>query len=87
MLCYEFMGLVLMPMYFNILQCILIDILVVKNPPQCRRCGDLGLIPGSGRPPWRRKQQLTPVILPGKFHGQGSLVNSPWCHKELDTNE
>ena len=27
-----------------------------------------------------------PVLLPGKFHGQRSLVGySPWCHKELDT--
>ena len=24
--------------------------------------------------PWRRKWQLTPVFLPGEFHGQGSLV-------------
>ena len=27
---------------------------------------------------------LTPVFLPGEFHGQGSLeVYSPWGHKEL----
>ena len=31
--------------------------------------GDPGSIPGSGRCPWRRKWQLTPVLLPGKFHG------------------
>ena len=31
-------------------------------------------IPGLGRPPWRRKWQPTPVFLPGKFHGQGSLM-------------
>ena len=24
--------------------------------------------------PWRRKWQPTPVLLPGKFHGQRSLV-------------
>ena len=24
--------------------------------------------------PWRRKWQSTPVLLPGKFHGQRSLV-------------
>ena len=30
--------------------------------------------------PWSRKQQLTPVFLPGKFHGQRSLMwCSPWC--------
>ena len=36
--------------------------------------GDLGLIPGSGRFPWRRKWQPTPVFLPRKFHGQRNLV-------------
>ena len=36
----------------------------------------------------RRKWQPTPVLLPGKFHGLGSLVGySPWGHKELDTTE
>ena len=50
--------------------------------------GDLDLIPGSGRFPWRRKWQPTPVLLPGKFHGQRSLVgSSPWGHKESDTTE
>ena len=29
-----------------------------------------GSIPGSGRAPWRRKWQPTPVFLPGKSHGQ-----------------
>ena len=30
----------------------------------------------------------TPVIWPGKFHGQGSLVGyNPWCRKELDVTE
>ena len=38
--------------------------------------------------PWRRKWQPTPVFLPGKFHGQQSLVGySPWGHQELDTTE
>ena len=32
--------------------------------------GDMGLIPGSGRFPWRRAWQLTPVFLPGESHGQ-----------------
>ena len=37
---------------------------------------------------WRRKWQSTPVLLPGKSHGQRSLVGySPWGHKELDTTE
>ena len=38
--------------------------------------------------PWNRKQQPTPVFLPGKLHGQRSLAGySPWGHKELDTTE
>ena len=33
--------------------------------------------------PWRRKWQSTPVLLPGKSHGQRSLVGySPWGRKE-----
>ena len=48
--------------------------------------GDLGSIPGLGRFPWRRKWQSTPVLLPGKSHGQRSLLGySPWGHK--DTTE
>ena len=46
----------------------------------------LGLIPRSGRFPWRREWQPTPVFLPREFHGQRSLVGySPWGHKESDT--
>ena len=37
---------------------------------------------------WRRKWQPTPVSLPGKSHGQRSLVGcSPWGCKESDTTE
>ena len=37
---------------------------------------------------WRRQWHPTPVLLPGKSHGQRSLVGcSPWGHKELDTTE
>ena len=50
--------------------------------------GEPGSIPGSGRFPWRRKWQSTPVFLPGEAHGQRSLVGySPWAHKESDTTE
>ena len=39
-----------------------------------------------GKIPWSRKWQPTPVFLPGKFHGQKSLVGySPCSHRELDT--
>ena len=37
---------------------------------------------------WSRKWQPIPVFLPGKFHGQRSLVGySPWGHKESDPTE
>ena len=37
---------------------------------------------------WRRKWQPTPVLLPGEFHGRGSLVGcSLWGHEESDTTE
>ena len=37
---------------------------------------------------WRRKWQPTPVLLPGKSHGQRSLIGySPWGHKESDMTE
>ena len=48
----------------------------------------MGLIPGLGRFPWRRKWQPTAVFLPGKSLGQRSLAGySPLCHKESDTTE
>ena len=38
--------------------------------------------------PWRRKWQPIPVSLPGKSHGQRSLVGcSPWGCKESGTTE
>ena len=38
--------------------------------------------------PWGRKWLPTPVFLPGKSHGQRSLVGySPWGGKESDTTE
>jgi len=41
-----------------------------------------------GETPWKRKQQLTPAFLPGKFHGQRSLEGySQWDCKEVDTTE
>ena len=37
---------------------------------------------------WRRQWHLTPVLLPGKSHGQRSLVGySPWGCKESNTTE
>ena len=42
-------------------------------------------ITGSGRSPWRRAQQPTPVFLPGESYGQRNLVDySPQGRKESD---
>ena len=54
---------------------------MVKNPPA--NAGDMGLIPGFGKIPWRRKWQPTPVFLPEECHAQRSLAGySPWGCKE-----
>ena len=38
--------------------------------------------------PLEKERQSTPVLLPGKSHGQRSLVGySPWGHKESDMTE
>ena len=50
--------------------------------------GDSGLIPGSGRSPWRKKWQPISVFSSGESHEQRSLVSySPQCCKESDTAE
>ena len=37
---------------------------------------------------WRRQWHPTPVLLPGKSHGRGSLVGcSPWGRKQPDTTD
>ena len=51
----------------------------------CRQCGFNHWV---RKTPWRRKWQPTPVLLPGKSHGQRSLVGySRWDDKESDTIE
>ena len=50
--------------------------------------GDLGSIPESGRSPGEGNGNPTPVSLPGKFHGQRSLVGySPQGRKESNMTE
>ena len=50
--------------------------------------GDLDLIPGLGRFPWRREWQPTAVFLPGEFCGPRSLAGySPWGCKKSDVTE
>ena len=54
---------------------------VVRNP--AANAGDAGSIPGLGR----RKWQPAPVFLPGKSHGQRSLVGyNPWGHRRARHN-
>ena len=54
----------------------------------CLECKRPGFEPSVGKIPWRRKWQSTPGLLPGKSHGQRSLVDySPWGRKESDTTE
>ena len=54
----------------------------------CRRCKRCRFNPWVGKIPCGRKGQLTPVFLPGEFHGQRSLEGySPWSCKESDTTE
>ena len=53
-----------------------------------RNAGDIGDDRWFPKNPWRRQWHPTPVFLPGKFHGQRSLVGySLWSCKELDTTE
>ena len=55
---------------------------MVKNLP------DPGLTSGLARSPWKTEWQLTPEFLPGKSHGQRSLLKySVWSQKEFDTIE
>ena len=61
--------------------------LVVKDLPASAGVErDVGPIPGMIS--LRRERHLTPVFLPGNFHGQRSLaVYSPWGLSELDMTE
>ena len=50
---------------------------MVKNLPT--NAGHAGFDPWIGKILWRRKWQPTPVFLPGKSHGQKSLMGyNPW---------
>ena len=58
----------------------------VDNPTA--NAGDMGLIPGSGKIPWRSKWQPSPAFFPGESRGQRSLAGySPWGLKELNTTK
>ena len=48
-----------------------------------RRCERHGFNPWTGKIPWRRAWQSTPVFLPGESYGQRSLAGyDPWGHKQ-----
>ena len=59
----------------------------------CPQCERPGFHPWVGKISWRRKWQLTPVLLPGESHGRrrdgyhGLVGYSPWDRKESDTTE
>ena len=47
-----------------------------KEPTcQCRRHKKCGFDPWTGKIPWRKAQEPTPVFLPGESHGQRSLMD------------
>ena len=72
----------------DILICTQITSLVAQTVKCLSTTRETRFDPWVGKIPWRRKWQSTPVLLPGKAHGQRSLVGySPWGHKELDTTE
>ena len=55
------------------------------NAKECSNYRTIALISHAGR---RRQWHPTPVLLPGKSHGQRSLVGcSPWGREESDTTE
>ena len=59
-----------------------------ESAHQCRRRREHRFDPRVRKIPYSKKWQPTPVFLPGKFHGQRSLVGySPQGRKELDTTE
>ena len=55
---------------------------MVKNLPAMQETQVQSLVK---KIPWRREWLPTPVFLPGKSHGQRSLVGySAWGHRESD---
>ena len=70
--------------------CVLIELSSIRLLPRwcggkgsiCRRRGHKrhGFDPWVGKIPWSRKWQFDPVFLPGKSHGQRSLVSLQCTH-------
>ena len=83
---------------FHLTYCILVLLYYVHGLPmwcsgkepacQCRRCKRYSVNPWVRKMSWRSKWPSAPVFLPGKFHGQRSLVGySPCGRKESDMTE
>ena len=75
-------------MFTHMEETTLLYVVVVSDLPQTfffpTSARDTDSTPGVRKMPWSRKQQPTPVFLPGKFHGQRSLVGySPWGCKRV----
>ena len=59
-----------------------------RGEASCLQCRSPGFGPWVGKIPWRRKWQPTPALLPGKSHGQRSVVGySPRVRKESDCTD
>ena len=59
----------------------------LRGEESARTAGDVGLSPESGRSLGEENRQPTSVFLPGKPHGQRSLVGcSPWGCKRVGHN-
>ena len=55
------------------------SLLQSRRPPTMQ---ETGVNPWVQKIPWRREQKTTPIVLPGEFHEQRSLVGySPWGRK------
>ena len=54
---------------------------------RCWRLKRLGFDPWVGKSPWKREWLLSLVFLPGKFHGQRSLVGYVYRVAESNTTE
>ena len=71
-----------------VLLCIslMIGSIVLKSPPtNSGDARDIEFDPWIRKIPWSRKRKPTPILFPGKVHGQRSLAGcSPWGCKESD---
>ena len=75
----------LLDMYLPIIDRCFLVAQMVKNLPAMWEIRVRSL---SWENPLEKEWELTPVFLPGKFHGQRSLGGySPWGRKESDTTE